>query len=61
MERNVLAYDQFWNDVRGKLTENQRKWVHYFIITGISLNEIIVLGGVSADAVQRWGREVQLL
>lgn len=59
MEGILLRDDSFWEDVRGRLTENQWKWVHYFIIAGMSVKEIMELEGVSADAVKGWGREAR--
>lgn len=54
-----LLDDAFWEEVRGRLTENQWKWVHYFIIVDLSVKEIMELEGVSADAVKGWGRAVR--
>lgn len=54
-----LADDAFWQEVRGRLTENQWKWVHYFIISDLTVKEIMELEGVTADAVKGWGRAVR--
>ncbi len=50
---------EFWEEVRGKLSENQWKWVQYFIIAEMSVQEIMELEGVSADAVKGWGQAVR--
>ncbi|MBO1001801.1 sigma-70 family RNA polymerase sigma factor [Pseudogracilibacillus auburnensis] len=55
----VLEDKAFWEEVRGRLTENQWKWVQYFIIADLSIKEIMELENVSADAVKSWGREVR--
>lgn len=54
-----LADPLFWEAVRKHLSDNQWKWVHYFIIYDLSVKEIMELEGVSADAVKSWGREVR--
>ncbi|HLR69978.1 MAG TPA: sigma-70 family RNA polymerase sigma factor [Pseudogracilibacillus sp.] len=54
-----LEDDTFWRKVRKCLTERQWLWVQYFIIADLSVQEIMELEGVSADAVKGWGREVR--
>ena len=48
-----------WDEIKSQLTENQWKWVQYFIIRDMSLKEVAEHEGVSADAVKSWGREVR--
>src|SRR5699024_784859 len=48
-----------WHDIRSQLTENQWKWVNYFIIADLTVKEIMEIESVSADAVKGWGREVR--
>lgn len=49
----------FWDTIREQLTDNQWKWVHYFIIADLSIQEIMEIENVSADAVKGWGRAVR--
>lgn len=55
----ALADDAFWKRVKSKLTENQQKWVEFYIIEGMPLQEIAQQEGVSADAVKSWGRQAR--
>lgn len=55
----IVQDESFWVEVRKLLTENQWKWVQYFIIAEMSVKEIMELEGVSADAVKGWGQEVR--
>lgn len=48
-----------WHDIRSQLTENQWKWVKYFIIADLTIKEIMEIEDVTADAVKGWGREVR--
>ncbi len=50
---------QFWQNIRNQLTENQWKWVHYFIIADLSIQEIMEIENVTADAVKGWGQSVR--
>lgn len=50
---------EFWMNIRNQLTENQWKWVHYFIIANLSVREIMEIEHVSADAVKGWGQSVR--
>lgn len=51
--------EEFWQEIRSHLSENQWKWVKYFIIADLSIKEIMEIEGVSADAVKGWGRAVR--
>lgn len=55
----TLPYDAFWNSVKSMLTENQWKWVQFYLIDGIPLQEIAQQEGVSEDAVKSWGRQTR--
>ncbi|SDQ16953.1 sigma-70 family RNA polymerase sigma factor [Virgibacillus salinus] len=55
----TIEDNTFWESVKSKLTENQWKWVHFFIIEGMSKQEIAQQEGVSIDAVKSWGREMR--
>lgn len=54
-----LKDDTFWREIRGQLTDNQWKWVKYFIIVDMTVKEIVEIENVSASAVKCWGREVR--
>lgn len=49
----------FWEEVRRWLTHNQWKWVAYFIIAELSIQEIMEIEDVSAAAVKSWGQQVR--
>lgn len=51
--------DAFWDEVRKWLSENQWKWVSYFIIAELSIQEIMEIENVSAAAVKGWGQQVR--
>lgn len=55
----VLENHEFWEEVKGRLTEKQWKWVEYYIIAGMTVKEIMELEDVTADAVKGWGRGVR--
>lgn len=50
---------QFWFNIRNQLTDNQWKWVHYFVIADLSVQEIMEMESVTADAVKGWGQAVR--
>lgn len=54
-----LKNQAFWAEVRRHLTENQWKWVKYFVIADLSIKEIMEIEDVSADTVKGWGREAR--
>lgn len=54
-----LSRDAFWIEVRRHLTNRQWKWVEYFIIANLSVQEIAEIEGVSTSAVKSWGMEVR--
>ncbi|WP_100010200.1 sigma-70 family RNA polymerase sigma factor [Lentibacillus sediminis] len=49
----------FWQEIRDKLSENQWKWVKYYVIEDMSVKEIAEQEGVSVEAVKSWGKEVR--
>ncbi|WP_082233316.1 sigma-70 family RNA polymerase sigma factor [Halobacillus massiliensis] len=53
---DVIKDDYFWTKIRSLLTENQWKWVYYFIVLDQSIEEIAKREGVKKDAVKNWGR-----
>ncbi|SFD87923.1 RNA polymerase sigma factor, sigma-70 family [Lentibacillus persicus] len=56
---STLENEAFWQDVRSQLSENQWKWVRFFIIEDMSVKDIAAQEGVSAEAVKSWGKEVR--
>lgn len=54
-----LANSAFWKEVRSHLTDKQWKWVKYFIIADLTIQEITEIEDVSPSAVKSWGREVR--
>ncbi|WP_373895127.1 sigma-70 family RNA polymerase sigma factor [Virgibacillus sp. CBA3643] len=59
-ESESSLYDEeFWQEMRGKLTENQWKWVRYFVIEDMQVKEIAEMEGVSVEAVKSWGKQVR--
>ncbi|WP_099159594.1 sigma-70 family RNA polymerase sigma factor [Virgibacillus ndiopensis] len=52
-------YEPFWDEVKDNLSENQLKWLKYFIIKDMSVKDIALQEGVTVDAVKGWGREVR--
>src|SRR5699024_8145126 len=61
-ERGIVLdceFEEFWHDVRLRLSEKQRKWVEYVVIADLSVEEVMELEGVTEDAVKGWGREVR--
>ena len=54
-----MANTKFWEQIREQLTDNQWKWVEYFIIADLSVREIMEIENVSADAVKGWGQAVR--
>lgn len=59
IRKTYIYHEEFWKTIQSKLTENQWKWVKYFIIAELSIKEIMELENVSADAVKGWGRAVK--
>ncbi|WP_449355170.1 sigma-70 family RNA polymerase sigma factor [Virgibacillus natechei] len=59
-ESEGALYDaEFWQEVWGQLTDNQWKWVTYFVIEDMPVREIAEQEGVSVEAVKSWGKEVR--
>ncbi|MFD1037200.1 sigma-70 family RNA polymerase sigma factor [Virgibacillus byunsanensis] len=52
--------DVFWDKVKSKLTENQWKWVQFYIIEKMPLGEIAHQESVTTDAVKSWGRQARM-
>ncbi|RWZ59048.1 sigma-70 family RNA polymerase sigma factor [Halobacillus fulvus] len=51
--------EEIWERVRAILSDNQWKWVHYYIIHDYSVEQIAAIEGVSRDAVKNWGRHAR--
>ncbi|KHE71832.1 sigma-70 family RNA polymerase sigma factor [Halobacillus sp. BBL2006] len=59
MIEDQIADHYLWEKVRDILTDNQWKWVYYFIIHDLSVEQIAKLEGVTRDAVKNWGRHAR--
>lgn len=49
----------FWKRVRACLSDNQWKWVSFYIIHGMSQKEIAEHENVSIEAVKSWAKEAR--
>ncbi|WP_079478003.1 sigma-70 family RNA polymerase sigma factor [Halobacillus salinus] len=56
---DYMVDHELWEQVKGLLSDNQWKWVTYFIIKDYSVEQIAALEGVSRDAVKNWGRHAR--
>lgn len=54
-----LSKEAFWDEVKKHLSLRQWKWVKYFIIAELTLQEIAEIEHTSSDAVKSWGREAR--
>src|SRR5690625_1111209 len=55
----LLSNEPFWEEVKKHLSKRQWKWVKYFIIAELTLQEIAEIENTSIDAVKSWGREAR--
>jgi len=51
--------DAFWQAVKHELSDNEWKWVYYFIICDLSIKEIMEIENVTVDTVKGWARRVR--
>lgn len=58
-EEMPIQDDEMWKQLKAQLTDNQWKWVDYFIIKDLSVKDIAHLENKSEDAVKSWGRQVR--
>lgn len=58
IDEQIVDQD-LWKQVRELLSENQWKWIKYFIILDFSVEQIAAIEGVSRDAVKNWGRHAR--
>ncbi|MCG1027019.1 sigma-70 family RNA polymerase sigma factor [Virgibacillus halodenitrificans] len=56
---NASDYDCVLEGTAPFLTENQKKWMEYYIKDGWTLKEIADHEGVTYEAVKSWGRQVR--
>lgn len=59
IKEGSITHSPFWQTIRKQLTDNQWKWVKYFIIADLSIQEIMEIENVTQDAVKGWGRAVR--
>lgn len=55
----AILQDEFWQEVKIKLTENQWNWVYYHIILDLPLKVIANKKNISIEAVKSWGKEAR--
>ncbi|MEC5424815.1 sigma-70 family RNA polymerase sigma factor [Virgibacillus sp. C22-A2] len=48
-----------WRNLKSQLTENQWKWVYFYIIGEQSLKDIAIQENTTAEAVKSWGKQVR--
>ncbi|UOQ94867.1 sigma-70 family RNA polymerase sigma factor [Halobacillus shinanisalinarum] len=56
---DIIQDHYLWEQVKEILTENQWKWVYYFVIHDLSVDQIAKLENVTRDAVKNWGRHAR--
>ncbi|GGA91587.1 RNA polymerase sigma factor [Ornithinibacillus halotolerans] len=50
---------KLWEEIKNILTENQWKWVQYYVIQGYSQKEIAEKEEVTVDAVKGWAKQAR--
>ncbi|WP_099157051.1 sigma-70 family RNA polymerase sigma factor [Virgibacillus ndiopensis] len=48
-----------WQNLKAELTENQWKWVYFFIIGDMSVKDIAIQENTTEEAVKSWGQQVR--
>lgn len=48
-----------WKNLKSQLTENQWKWIYYYIIGDMSVKDIAIQENTTVDAVKGWGKQVR--
>ncbi|GAQ18283.1 RNA polymerase sigma factor [Oceanobacillus picturae] len=48
-----------WGILKQELTDNQWKWVYYYIISCMKIKEIAIQEQTSEEAVKSWGKQVR--
>ena len=48
-----------WRQLKPRLTENQWKWVYFYILGDMSVKEIAIQENTTAEAVKSWGKQVR--
>ncbi len=56
---NESVQDVQWERIKSMLTDKQWKWIDYYIIQDMSVEEIAVRENVHVEAVKSWGRGVR--
>lgn len=50
---------QLWKNVKANLTENQWKWIYYYIIADMAVKDIAIQENTSVEAVKSWGKQAK--
>ncbi|WP_249869206.1 sigma-70 family RNA polymerase sigma factor [Oceanobacillus saliphilus] len=48
-----------WRKIKSQLTENQWKWVNFYILGDISIKDIAIQENTTPEAVKSWGKQVR--
>ncbi|WP_087974846.1 sigma-70 family RNA polymerase sigma factor [Oceanobacillus rekensis] len=48
-----------WRQLKSRLTENQWKWVYFYILGDMSVKDIAIQENTTDEAVKSWGKEVR--
>lgn len=48
-----------WRNLKSELTENQWKWVRFYIMDDMAVKDIAIQENTTVDAVKSWGRQVR--
>lgn len=59
LTEDIVEDHYLWTNIKSMLTLPQWKWVYYFIIHDLSVEQIAAIEGVSKDAVKNWGRHAR--
>ncbi|WP_188454808.1 hypothetical protein [Virgibacillus oceani] len=55
----ILENPYLWKNIRLELTENQWKWVYFFIIGGMTVNDIAAQENTTIEMVTHWEHQVR--
>ncbi|WP_088052545.1 sigma-70 family RNA polymerase sigma factor [Virgibacillus dakarensis] len=54
-----LTDPSLWKELESRLTENQWKWVYYYIACDMSVKDIAIQENTTVEAVKSWGKQVR--
>ncbi|WP_404458951.1 sigma-70 family RNA polymerase sigma factor [Oceanobacillus kapialis] len=57
---NIDCNEQkIWDTIKQELTDNQWKWVYYYIIGKMKIKEIAIQEATTEEAVKSWGKQAR--